>query len=620
VSHIFSLLPVFDWVVWTSAKVSVFIIFLLLVKYLFRNKLGATENYLLWTVVIVGLLLPWTPPSSFSIYNFVGLSTQNSTAVTMTPNYLDQNFGKHSAIPSNTKATDDNNLNYAVGESEPQNKLSLRSIVASPLTHQGLFMVWILGIIAFIISTIIVNIRFSRSIKGHTFNKWYLLAGLEDVKERLNIKRDIPLTLTQAVRTPSLFGLFKPRLLLPVSLLNHFSSEQLKHVFVHELLHFRRRDIIVNCLVQVLLILHWFNPIIWYAFTKLREDQEIACDARTVKYFGADSSKDYADTLIKLLESYAESPRMANLAGLSGSQSLIKRRLISISNLRQSSLAFTVVIFAIVILTSVVTFANAKILPATENIRLPLPASTQQTAENQTDLQASNSLPASRQSISISDDSPAGSFWSPNSQNAVSAQVSSWLKTAKPYTATVPNTDYVDNVVHYNIGPSALHITGSGQFETLIYPAWYVKIDGQEVDGSSITHNIHYIQDVVVIIEGKTNYVSYLESGLLYNWLKNGDWKTEFRQNPALTPLYQTNENSQTYGFAFASSIMGNPQPDLISAKSGDGTSGYVKYEDLKGPQPKTPEEAIAMQEMGMFERREIPLYAADGKTVIGSF
>ena len=137
-SHIFSLVPVFDWVVWTSAKVSGFIIFLLLVKYLFRNKLGATVNYLLWSVVIVGLLLPWKPPSSFSIYNLVGLSTQNSTTVTMNPN-LDQNFGQNSAIPSKTNATDDNNLDYAFGESEPQNKISLRSIAASHLTHQCLF-------------------------------------------------------------------------------------------------------------------------------------------------------------------------------------------------------------------------------------------------------------------------------------------------------------------------------------------------------------------------------------------------------------------------------------------------------------------------------------------------
>jgi len=111
-SHVFSLLPFFDWIVWTSAKVSVFIIFLLLVKYLFRNKLGATVNYLLWSIVIVGLLLPWTPPSPFSIYNLVGLSTQNSIAGTMSPN-LEQNFGQNSTILSKPNATEDNNLDYA---------------------------------------------------------------------------------------------------------------------------------------------------------------------------------------------------------------------------------------------------------------------------------------------------------------------------------------------------------------------------------------------------------------------------------------------------------------------------------------------------------------------------
>jgi|GEM_PF-2403076 len=618
-SYIYSLLSVFDWVLWTSAKVSIFIIILLFVKYLFRNKLGATLNYLLWSVVIVGLLIPWTPSSTFSVYNVVGLSTKNPSAVTLSPK-LDQDLGKNIATPSIINATDANNHAYAVGASEPHNKISLRSIAASPLTHQCLFLVWISGMIAFIISTILVNKSFSRSIKGQTLNNWYLLAGLEGVKERLNIKRDIPLILTQAVGTPSLFGLFKPKLLLPVSLLNHFSSEQLKHVLVHELFHYRHRDIVVNWLGQVLLILHWFNPIIWYAFTKLREDQEIACDAMTVKYFGTNSSKDYANTLIKLLESYVRPPRMANLANLSGSKSLIKRRLTSISNLRQSSLASTVVIVAIVILTSWVTFANAKILPATENIRVPLPALANQTAESHNNLPASNSLPATIQSISISDDSSAGSYWSPNSQNVVLSQVSSWLKTAKQYTTTIPASEAVDDIVHHNIAPSAMHITGSEHFETLIYPAWYVKIDGQKVDSSSLTYNIHYIEDVVVIIEARTNYISYLESRPLYNWLKNEEWKTEFSQNPALTPLYQTNENGQTYGSALSSSIIGNPQPELISAKSGEGTSGYVKYEDLMGPQPKTPEEAIAMQELGMFEKREIPLYAADGKTVIGSF
>lgn len=124
----------------------------------------------------------------------------------------------------------------------------------------------------------------------------------------------------------------------------------------------------------------------------------------------------------------------------------------------------------------------------------------------------------------------------------------------------------------------------------------------------------------MVLIEARTNYISYFESAPLYNRLKNGEWKTEFSQNPALVPLYRTNGDGLTYGSNAGLMIYGNPQPDLILARGAGGTSGYVKYEDLMGPQPKTPEEAVQMQKEGKFNKREIPLYAADGKTIIGSF
>ncbi|WP_434509790.1 hypothetical protein [Desulfitobacterium sp. AusDCA] len=74
-------------------------------------------------------------------------------------------------------------------------------------------------------------------------------------------------------------------------------------------------------------------------------------------------------------------------------------------------------------------------------------------------LQSLSVLPSSIQTVSISDDSPAGVFGSPKSQQAVLDRVSAWLKTAKPYTSAVPSFESVDNIVHHNIGPSALHIT-----------------------------------------------------------------------------------------------------------------------------------------------------------------
>ncbi|MHB8126947.1 MAG: M56 family metallopeptidase [Desulfitobacteriaceae bacterium] len=698
----FSLLPVFAWVLRTSAKVSVLIIFLLLVKLLFRRKLTATVHYLLWAVVIVGLLLPWTPSSSWSIDNFTQPFTPKVTAGSMSYS-LDNNFqhgvGEITTVPPGTNSAGDGNYYPAAGESQPQVKSILWSFAASPLTHKLLLMIWLFGMAVFLVSTVVVNIRFSRSIRGQTLRHWFILVGLEAVIERLNIKRDIPLTFTPAVGTPSLFGLFNPRILIPEALTDHFTQEQLKFILVHELWHYKRQDILVNWLMQALLILHWFNPLIWYAFRKLREDQEQACDAMTVKYFGQDNSTGYAGTLIKLLECSAGPLRMANLTGLSGSSSLLKRRLMNIKNYPQSSFALTVFIIGIVILAAFVTLANAEIIPRAENESLRLPSTAvisgetktltisfpvsdqfnngkeqwildrntsdhlvlkamldnqekaafpiKTTGDNQAagkitlegkdysvvsitlnndqtsglvTFQSSSVLPKSIQSLSISDDSAAGNFWSPNNQKEVLDQVTAWLKSAKPYPATLPSSDSVNRFIHHNIGSSALHIKGTDNFETLIYPAWYVKTGRQDIDARSISNYIHYRQDVVVIIEARTNFIYYFESAPLYNWLKNREWQTEFSQNPALTPLYQTNENGQTYGTDKGPGIYGNPRPDLVAAEPPDGPSGYVKYEDLEGPQPKNPEEAIKMQKEGVFSNRKIPLYAADGKTVIGSF
>ena len=82
---------------------------------------------------------------------------------------------------------------------------------------------------------------------------------------------------------------------------------------------------------------------------------------------------------------------------------------------------------------------------------------------------------------------------------------------------------------------------------------------------------------------------------------------------------YKVNKNGQTYGSAsFAVSV--ETEPDLILALGVDGTLGYVYAKDLQGEMPKNPEEAIAMQKANAGKERVIPLYASDGKTIVGKF
>ncbi len=78
---------------------------------------------------------------------------------------------------------------------------------------------------------------------------------------------------------------------------------------------------------------------------------------------------------------------------------------------------------------------------------------------------------------------------------------------------------------------------------------------------------------------------------------------------------YPTNENGQTYGPDMGDLVI--VEPDLLSAIGIDGTIGYVNKEDLNGPRPKTPEEAVKLNGA---KPREIPLYDVDGETIIGKF
>lgn len=104
----------FDWVWSTSAKVSLLIIFLLLLKLIFKNQIGARLHYMLWTVVIVSLLVPWAPQSSFSVYNLKNLDIQKMAS-----------FNGEAATPTRSSTVD-------VGHINQESVNSLNQIAVTP--------------------------------------------------------------------------------------------------------------------------------------------------------------------------------------------------------------------------------------------------------------------------------------------------------------------------------------------------------------------------------------------------------------------------------------------------------------------------------------------------------
>ena len=160
---------------------------------------------------------------------------------------------------------------------------------------------------------------------------------LEDCKQAMGLRVPVTLVETPAVGSPSLFGFVRPRLLLPVGLTRDFSPEELRYVFLHELSHIKRQDILTGWVMTALQILHWFNPLVWLAFHRMRVDRELACDALALSYAKEEENQPYGRTIIKLLEGFGCSTWAPSMAGTVENRNQMKERISMIARFRRTN-------------------------------------------------------------------------------------------------------------------------------------------------------------------------------------------------------------------------------------------------------------------------------------------
>jgi biopolymer transport protein ExbD len=128
--------------------------------------------------------------------------------------------------------------------------------------------------------------------------------------------------------SPAVFGVWRVRLLFPEILLYQLSQEELRMVFLHELAHVRRADLLLNWLLMLVQFLHWFNPLVWLALHRLREDRELVCDAVVLQNMPRWRHLEYGHLLIKLVQMFSgQQPVFAGAIPVAGSRQGIKRRL-----------------------------------------------------------------------------------------------------------------------------------------------------------------------------------------------------------------------------------------------------------------------------------------------------
>ena len=114
--------------------------------------------------------------------------------------------------------------------------------------------------------------------------------------QRLNLKRVPKLLACPGLEVPMLTGLVAPALMLPQ---NASPEDGLDYALLHELIHYRRRDIWLKALVMLTVSVHWFNPVMWLMVRQVDRDIELACDEAALTVLPEEERLAYGETILQ---------------------------------------------------------------------------------------------------------------------------------------------------------------------------------------------------------------------------------------------------------------------------------------------------------------------------------
>ncbi|MFJ7913769.1 MULTISPECIES: M56 family metallopeptidase [unclassified Lysinibacillus] len=164
---------------------------------------------------------------------------------------------------------------------------------------------FLLGTFIFITFFFVQNIKFNTYI-SHICNlekDLDTMKVLERCKKEMQITTKISLYVSPYTSTPFLYGIFKPKIILPNI---EFTTEELQYIFYHELCHWKRHDTWLKYLILFINAIHWFNPLVYYFRNDIDRFCELSCDESVTKSMNNDERRRYGRLLLKVLWSVAD--------------------------------------------------------------------------------------------------------------------------------------------------------------------------------------------------------------------------------------------------------------------------------------------------------------------------
>ncbi|GAE94695.1 hypothetical protein JCM21714_3876 [Gracilibacillus boraciitolerans JCM 21714] len=257
------------------------VIVILLIRRIFKYQLSSKWQYNLWFILLAALTIPFLPT------NVLDFGTKFTYG------------GPQTSMPTASNSTTANPITENGGDWMRDFSVSVSRFDLTFLSP-FLTIIWVSGMLVMFAFTVHAWLRLRSIKKSMSIIKNQEVHSLfAQCKQRLGISQKIVLVNSPLIKSPLTFGMFKTYIILPRHADAWLSLDELKYILLHELHHYKYKDISTNYLVVLFQIMYWYNPLIWIAFRNMRLDREIACDSAVLKMLNPNNYSAYGNTIIK---------------------------------------------------------------------------------------------------------------------------------------------------------------------------------------------------------------------------------------------------------------------------------------------------------------------------------
>ncbi len=357
-----------EWIISSS----VLIVLVIALRHVLRGKISLRLQYALWLVVLVRLLMPVSiADSSFSIASLLQKNqTHQISDIFLWYGSESNPGGEGEYLPNRGEIGEQGNQQIG-GEKpgnvttpinpdasvtdkppvsdEPVKYPTIGGISIAPSTDklensgkalislgEILMIIWCAGMAVTAVMLLVSNLHFNSKLQK---TRWLYEKKTDS----------LPVYESDAVETPCLFGLIRPAVYVTKEAVK--DPNVMHHVLAHETTHYAHRDHIWAVLRCLCLVLHWYNPLVWWAADLSRRDAELACDEGTIERIGEAVRVEYGRTLIGLT-CQGRGYLLSTATTMTGSVKGIKERIMLIAN-RPKMARYTVMLLIVLVMVMI---------------------------------------------------------------------------------------------------------------------------------------------------------------------------------------------------------------------------------------------------------------------------